>query len=195
VVTGSSASRRTRPRSSRPVVEVLRVGHRPGRDPRLTTHLALAARALGARRMYLHPPDPGLAERLAAVRRPWGGSFEVVGTADWKGLVRNFRGPVIHLTMYGEPLDRVAPSLLRSTEVLVVVGGAKVPSELYRLSTRNIAVGHQPHSEVAALALTLDRLLGLPGPGAWPGAEKRIVPMRRGKKVVAVARPKGGRRA
>ena len=29
-------------------IEVLRLGHRKGRDPRITTHLALVSRAMGA---------------------------------------------------------------------------------------------------------------------------------------------------
>ncbi|MGI0132680.1 MAG: tRNA (cytidine(56)-2'-O)-methyltransferase [Thermoplasmata archaeon] len=186
MVTGSSGSRRIRKRSPAPTVDVLRIGHRPGRDPRLTTHLALAARALGARRMYLHPPDPALAQRVEALRHPWGGAFTVTGVEEWRPVVRAFPGAVVHLTMYGEPLDRVAPKLRREPAILLVVGGAKVPSALYRLATYNVAVGHQPHSEVAALALALDRVLGLPGPVALPGAEQRIVPMRRGKQVVGV---------
>jgi len=187
VVTGSSGSRR-KPRTERPEVSVLRVGHRPGRDPRLTTHLALTARALGADRMLLHPPDPDLARRVAAVGKGWGGSFEVVDAPDWRRAVREFDGPVVHLTMYGLPLARVLPKLKGARRILLVVGGAKVPPDLYRLATHNAGVGHQPHSEVAAVAVALTQLLGVPGPGAWPGATRRIVPQARGKRVV------GGRR-
>jgi tRNA (cytidine56-2'-O)-methyltransferase len=167
------------------------VGHRAGRDPRLTTHVALTARALGAARLYLHPPDPELAERIAAVGRRWGGRFEVVGAPEWKKVVRGFDGPIVHLTMYGEPIDEVARAVRRSPRVLVVVGGAKVPAELYRLSTRNAAAGHQPHSEVAALALLLDRLVGIPPAGRWPGARQEIVPSARGKSVRTHERPTG----
>ena len=186
MATGSSGSSPIRRRRSVPAVDVLRIGHRPGRDPRLTTHLALAARALGARRMYLHPSDPALAERVRSVGRLWGGSFEVLGVDEWKPLVRGYPGTVVHLTMYGEPLERAAPVLRRAREVLLIVGGAKVPSELYAMAQRNVAVAHQPHSEVAALAIAIDRLVGLPRPGAMAGARQRIVPMRRGKKVVRV---------
>jgi tRNA (cytidine56-2'-O)-methyltransferase len=167
---------------------VLRIGHRPGRDPRLTTHLALAARAFGAERMYLHPPDPALSERIHRVAEGWGGRFEVVGAPDWRSVVRSHRGIVAHLTMYGLPLERVLPRLRADGPVLFVVGGAKVPSDLYRLAGVNVAVGHQPHSEVAALAVALERLRGIPGPGAWPGALRRIVPMERGKRVAPVRR-------
>jgi tRNA (cytidine56-2'-O)-methyltransferase len=188
VATGSSGSRR-RARSRRPRVAVLRIGHRAGRDPRLTTHLALAARALGAEAMYLHPPDPDLAARVAAVGARWGGSFAVEPAPEWKRIVREFDGPVVHLSMYGQPWARVAPRLRGADRLLLVVGGAKVPPDLYRLATYNAAVGHQPHSEVSALAVVLADLLGVPGPGAWPGADRAIVPRARGKRV-RVVRPR-----
>jgi tRNA (cytidine56-2'-O)-methyltransferase len=181
----SNGSRRRPSSNPRPEVSVLRVGHRLGRDPRLTTHLALTARAFGARRMLLHPPDPDLAARVAAVVERWGGTFEVLPAEEWRPTVRGFDGEVVHLTMYGLPLERVLPRLARSERVLLVVGGAKVPPDLYRMSRYNVAVGHQPHSEVAALAVALSGLLGVPGPEAVPGARQRVVPRARGKKVVA----------
>lgn len=183
MATGSSGSARKRRAKAGPHVELLRIGHRPGRDPRLTTHLALTARAFGADRMRLHPFDPAVAEALGKVRARWGGSFEVVPTGSWKEVVRAAQGPVVHLTMYGEELDRVLPRLTGARSVLLVVGGAKVPSELYGLSTYNVAVGSQPHSEVAAVAVILDRLRGIPGSGTFRGGTLRIVPSRRGKDV------------
>ncbi len=172
----------------RPRVTVLRLGHRPGRDPRLTTHVALAARAFGADRMLLTPPDPALADRLSAVAQRWGGGFRVEGVERWSDAVRRFAGGVVHLTMYGEPLDRALPRLRRRPELLVVVGGAKVPAELYRRADYNVAVGAQPHSEVAALAVLLDRLGGLPDGCRFRGAERRIVPQRNGKRVLRTGR-------
>ena len=188
MATGSNGSKRTPARRTLPEVSVLRVGHRPGRDPRLTTHLALAARALGARRMYLHPPDPALTDRVRAVTRRWGGGFEVVPTEDWKKLVRSFEGDVVHLTMYGLPLRAVVPRLRRARRLLVAVGGAKVPPELFRAARFNVSVGSQPHSEVAALAVTLTGLLGLPRDRPPRDARFRIVPQARGKKVVTRGR-------
>jgi tRNA (cytidine56-2'-O)-methyltransferase len=170
----------------RPDVAVLRVGHRPGRDPRLTTHLALAARALGASRLFLHPPDPDLGERIAAVSRRWGGTFAVIGVSDWKPVVDGYRGGVVHLTMYGEPVSTAIPDLRRKERLLVVVGGAKVPPDLFGVADHNLAVGSQPHSEVAALAIFLDHLLGGASVLRFQGAEQRIVPQRRGKRVVKV---------
>ncbi len=175
-------------RAARGDVSVLRLGHRAGRDPRLTTHVALAARAFGARRLYLEPPDAALAARVGAVGRRWGGAFEVVGVEDWRRLLREFPGTVVHLTMYGEPLTALLPRLRRAGRLLIVVGGAKVPADLYGLASVNVAVGHQPHSEVAALAVFLERLRGIPAPGAWPGATHEIVPTVRGKRVRSVRR-------
>jgi len=190
VVTASSGSRRRPSSKSPPEVSVLRVGHRVGRDPRLTTHLALTARAFGAARMFLHPPDPELARRVAAVVDRWGGTFEVLPAEEWRPTVKGFDGVVVHLTMYGLPLDRVLPRLTRARRILLVVGGAKVPPDLYRLAQYNMAVGHQPHSEVAALAVALERLLGVPGPLAIPGAKQHLLPRARGKRVVG---DRGGR--
>jgi tRNA (cytidine56-2'-O)-methyltransferase len=136
--------------------------------------------------MYLQPPDPALASRIDALARGWGGSFEIVGVDDWRGVLRRSDALVVHLTMYGQPLERALPRIRRASRVLLVVGGAKVPAELYRLADVNVAVAHQPHSEVAAAAVVLERLLGVPGPKPLPGAVRRIVPRARGKKVVDV---------
>jgi tRNA (cytidine56-2'-O)-methyltransferase len=177
-------------RRGRPDVAVLRIGHRPGRDPRLTTHLALTARALGASRLFLHPADPGVAERIAAVSRRWGGAFEVIGVASWKPVLDAYGGGVVHLTMYGEPLAAAVPRFQRHPRLLVVVGGAKVPAALFTAADYNVAVGSQPHSEVAALAVLLDRLLGPLPSTRFRGADRRIVPSRHGKQVVTVRRSK-----
>ncbi|HEV2316764.1 MAG TPA: tRNA (cytidine(56)-2'-O)-methyltransferase [Thermoplasmata archaeon] len=179
-----------RRRRAFPAVDVLRIGHRPGRDPRLTTHLALAARALGADRLLLHPPDPAIAATLAGVSRRFGGKFVVEGVTDWRRAVRARRGEVVHLTMYGEPIARKLPWIRRRARVLLVVGGAKVPADLYAMADANVSVGSQPHSEVAALAVVLDRLVGTPATGRWKGAEQRIVPQARGKRVRTVAPPR-----
>jgi len=134
--------------------------------------------------MYLEPPDPELSARVASVVRGWGGDFEVVGVDDWKKVVRTTDALVAHLTMYGLPLERVLPRLRRAPKVLLVVGGAKVPPDLYRAADVNVGVGHQPHSEVAAVAVVLDRLLGDPPTGRWPRAARSVVPRARGKKLV-----------
>jgi tRNA (cytidine56-2'-O)-methyltransferase len=171
---------------------VLRVGHRPGRDPRLTTHLALAARAWGVERMYLHPPDAELAARLAGVSREWGGPFTVEPAENWRAVLAEYPGEVVHLTMYGEPVETRLSELARRRRLLVVVGGAKVPPDLFRRADWNIAIGSQPHSEVAALAVLLDRLGGIPTGRSRRGARRRIVPQAHGKRVLGRALRKRG---
>jgi tRNA (cytidine56-2'-O)-methyltransferase len=191
VATGSSGSRpKRRPKRRRPpTVSVLRVGHRPGRDPRLTTHVALVARAFGARELLLQPPDPAVADRLDAITTRWGGQFRVHGIDDWRMALRQFEGVSVHLTMYGQQMARVLPKLRRQSAILLVVGGAKVPADLYRRATFNVAVGSQPHSEVAAVAIMLDRLHGIPASRAWAGARRTILPQARGKRVLESSRP------
>jgi tRNA (cytidine56-2'-O)-methyltransferase len=38
---------------------------------------------------------------------------------------------------------------------LLIVGGSKVPREYYEIANCNVAVGNQPHSEVAAISIVL----------------------------------------
>lgn len=174
------------------VVEVLRLGHRPGRDPRLSTHVALTARAWGARRLYLEPPDPRLAKGLSEVGDRFGGSFEVKGLTNPRSFLRQYPGTIVHLTVYGEDLDTVKHRWTGPGPFLLVVGGAKVPPEVYSLAHHNVAVTHQPHSEVAALALVLDRLLGTPTEEERSGARLRILASPRGKRVEERVPPGAG---
>ena len=46
-------------------VAILRIGHRPERDQRVTTHVALTGRALGASGMFLAATDKGVVESVA----------------------------------------------------------------------------------------------------------------------------------
>ncbi len=170
-------------------VAVLRLGHRLGRDKRTTTHLILTARALGAHRCYLTAPDPEVQQTVAALQRRWGTTLEVVVQRNWRKVLKERRGGAIHLTMYGENLPTVLPALQAlvertgKEELLVVVGGAKVPGEVYALADFNVAVGNQPHSEVAALAILLENLGGREALQADFGGPLRIVPQARGKVV------------
>jgi tRNA (cytidine56-2'-O)-methyltransferase len=58
--------------------------------------------------------------------------------------------------MYGLPVDEVIPKL-KDQNLLIIVGGEKVPPQFYQLADYNVSVGNQPHSEAAALAICLDR--------------------------------------
>jgi tRNA (cytidine56-2'-O)-methyltransferase len=139
------------------MIKVLRLEHRPERDKRLTTHCALVARAFGADELiYTGIRDPRLEESIQKVVKKWGGGFKIFHSKSWRPIIRNFKGIKIHLTMYGLELDKNV-SKFRNKDVLIIIGGEKVPSEVYQLADLNLSVGNQPHSEAAALAICLDR--------------------------------------
>lgn len=175
--------------SKAPEIWVLHLGHRLGRDERMTTHLGLVARAFGARGLLLASRDERVAASLAAVSARWGGSFEVRQGVAWRREAREWKragGGVVHLTMYGEPLERAVGRIRRHRRLWVAVGSQKVPPDIYRVADWNVAVGHQPHSEVAAAALFLDRCFrGRQWDLRFPGARQVIPPgglRRRGEK-------------
>lgn len=166
-----------------PRITVLRIGHRPARDKRVTTHVALTARAFGARRVLVDTRDTALEKTVHDLVRRFGGPFEIETGVPWRRALAEFQGTKVHLTMYGLPLEEVLPKLPRTADVLVIVGAEKVPAELYRKADWNVAVGHQPHSEVAALAVFLDRLLEGEGLRQEFKGRLRIRPSARGKDV------------
>ena len=67
--------------------------------------------------------------------------------------------------MYGEKLETAIKDLKTKldNDILIIVGAEKVPPQYFELADWNVSVGNQPHSEVAALALFLDRITG----GSW----------------------------
>jgi len=171
-----------------PEVAVLRLGHRPGRDERMTTHVGLTARALGADRVLLAGRAAEPKETIDDVTDRFGGPFaaELVDSA--KALVRDWEGAVVHLTMYGLPVQDVVGDVRAAhgggDPLLVVVGAEKVPFDVYDAADHNVGVTNQPHSEVAALAVFLDRLFeGRELDREWADADRRVVPRERGKTV------------
>jgi len=68
-------------------------------------------------------------------------------------------------------------------KILIVVGAEKVPREVYELADHNVAVGNQPHSEIAALAVLLDRMADGKGLNRDFGGKMKIIPNPRGKTV------------
>ncbi|MFC7166187.1 tRNA (cytidine(56)-2'-O)-methyltransferase [Halospeciosus flavus] len=173
-----------------PEVAVCRLGHRPGRDERMTTHVGLTARALGADRVVF-PDNAGQSmETVEDITSRFGGPFEVELSGEQKSLIRDWEGQVVHLTMYGERVQDVEGEIReahqeREEPLLVVVGGEKVPFEVYETADWNVGVTNQPHSEVAGLAVFLDRLFeGRELEREWEGADRKVVPKETGKKVV-----------
>lgn len=148
----------------------------------MTTHVALAARALGADEVWISTKDESIEDTVRSVVARFGGEFVIRTGVDWRKAMKSWQGEVIHLTMYGERLSE-AIRTLRSEDIMIVVGAEKVPREVYDLAHRNISVGNQPHSEVAALAVFLDRLDRKALDKSFDGNMK-IVPNPRGKTVV-----------
>jgi len=168
-------------------IQILRLGHRFERDRRISTHLALTGRAFGADSIVFDTDDRRITKSVNAVNEMWGSAFEVKFTDNYKKFIKNFPGIKVHLTMYGINInDKIGEikNAGKEKEVLVIVGGKKVPADIYHLVDYNIGVGNQPHSEVAALAVFLDRLLEGTGLEKDLGGVQRIIPEEFGKKVV-----------
>ena len=174
-------------------VVVLRWGHRPQRDVRLTTHVALTSRALCASGFILSDvKDPNIERTVKRISAHWGGKFQFEMGIPWKKTAYQWRqngGVIVHLTAYGENiqtsevLNRIKSA---NRDVLVVVGSQKVPGEFYSsdVSDFNVSVGNQPHSECSALAIFLDRYFeGKELAADFEGAKIRIIPKMRGKEI------------
>jgi tRNA (cytidine56-2'-O)-methyltransferase len=172
------------------MIKVLRIGHRPARDKRVTTHVALVARALGADAVTISGKDEEIEKTVRSVVSRFGGEFEVSSGANWRTELKSWKGIKVHLTMYGLPLDDIMPKI-RGKDVMVIVGAEKVPGEVYQAADFNVAVSNQPHSEVAALALFLDRYHeGTELKSSFKGSRLTIVPNARGKTVVDTGKGK-----
>ena len=172
---------------SAPVV-VLRIGHRPGRDERITTHVGLTARALGADRVVLANSATSRAETIRDITDRFGGPFAVDQTTRPLEYIEDWAGAVVHLTMYGLPIQDVEADIRNhqadDTPLLVVVGAEKVPFDVYELADWNVAVTNQPHSEIASLAVFLDHLFeSRQLDREWKDADRVVVPKETGKQV------------
>jgi len=169
------------------VIEVIRIGQRLVRDDRVTTHVALVSRAFGAEKIFMTEVNPEIKDTLTKINKTWGGNFTVEFIDKWKPIVKkkkeeNFK--IIHLTMYGESINKVQEQLQKEKNLLVVVGAEKVPREIYELADFNVGVGNQPHSEISALAILLDRIQkGEQFEKSFPNAERKIMPTKNGKNV------------
>ncbi len=165
-------------------VTVFRYGHRIARDKRITTHIALVARAFGAKEIIVDTKDEGIENAVESVKDRFGDDFEVKTGVNWRNFVKSWDGAVVHLTMYGKRIDGVADEIKNHDKVLVIVGSKKVPGEFYSIADFNVAVGNQPHSEVAALAIFMHYVTD----GQWVNRDfygrYQIVPQERGKKVI-----------
>jgi len=171
---------------------VLRLGHRIPRDTRVTTHVCLTARALGANGVFVSDVhDKQLEETVNHVTAVFGGKFTIETGRPWRSIIHEWKragGMVVHLSAYGLPIPKVIDQIRRSKiDKLVVVGAEKVPGEMFRIADWNVSVTNQPISEVSALGIFLDwffkhsRL-----EEGFPDGRLQIVPRSHGKKVEGI---------
>lgn len=167
------------------MINILRIGHRISRDKRITTHVALVSRAFGADKIFIDTLDKKIEETITSTVKRFGGNFEIITGVDKKKIMHGWNGTIVHLTMYGEKLNKVVNKIDKNKDLLIIVGAEKVPPWIYEISDYNISVGNQPHSEVAALAVFLDRYTD----GKWVNKKfngnLEILPSNKGKKVVS----------
>ena len=170
------------------VIEVVRIGQRLVRDDRVTTHVALVSRAFGASKVFMTEINPEIKETIEKVNRTWGGDFVVEFIENWKSIIKRKKVEdfkIVHLTMYGENINDAQKDLSVEEKLLVVVGAEKVPREIYELADYNVGIGSQPHSEISALAILLDRIQkGEQFKKGFPGGKRKIIPVKKGKNVM-----------
>ena len=174
-----------------PSVAVLRIGHRLVRDDRTTTHAVLVSRAMGSEVIYMTDVDDEIKKTLDKVNKRWGGEneFRLEIIDNWKKILKTWKengGIVVHLTMYGAPINQKIKEIKElSQRILVIIGAEKVPKEVYFLADYNIAIGSQPHSEIAALAIFLDRIFeGNQFNKSFLDEKMKIIPSDKGKNVI-----------
>ena len=168
--------------------EVLRIGQRVVRDDRVTTHVALVARAFGAKKIYMNEVNPEIRDTLNKINHTWGGDFEIEFISDWKKIVKQKKAnsvKILHLTMYGENINEISSHLQKEEKILIIVGAEKVPREIYNFADYNIAIGNQPHSEISALAVVLDIIQNcIQFLNKFENPAREIIPTKHGKNVM-----------
>lgn len=168
---------------------VLRYGHREVRDYRVTSHCALVSRALGAKKIIIcGEENPTTKKTIERVNKTWGSKFKVEFTKSWKKTVKEYKDKkylIIHLTMYGLKLNKLQKEIQKKNKIMIIIGSQKVEREVYEIADINIAVSSQPHSEIAALAIMLDRIgNGKELDKKFKNARRLIIPQPKGKKVI-----------
>jgi tRNA (cytidine56-2'-O)-methyltransferase len=139
---------------------------------------------MGASGIFVDTEDKVLEESIQSVVRRFGGDYMIKTGVSWKKMLKEFDGDIVHLTMYGQRLEEGLPKISRERDVLIVVGAEKVPPEVYQSADHNISVGNQPHSEIAALAIFLDRFTDGRNLYSDRNGDMTVIPNERGKTVV-----------
>ncbi len=170
-------------------ISVLRYGHRIVRDERVTSHCCLVARAFGAEEIIVEGfEDEALKLTISKMNESWGSGFKLKFTESWKKTVKEYKKKgyfIVHCTMYGMPIQKEVKKIRKKGKILIIIGSQKVEKEVYYASDANISITTQPHSEVAALAITLHMLFeGKELEKKFEKARIKIIPQEKGKKVI-----------
>jgi tRNA (cytidine56-2'-O)-methyltransferase len=167
-------------------IQVLRIGQRLIRDDRVTTHVALVARAFGASKIYMNEVDPEIEDTVEKIKEAWGGNFKIEFFSNWKDVINTKKNDykIVHLTMYGENINKIHAKIQKEEKILIVVGAEKVPRDIYEKADYNVSIGTQPHSEISALAILLDRIQqGEQFNKKFSDSKRVIIPSKNGKNV------------
>jgi len=168
-------------------IEVLRIGQRVVRDDRVTTHVALVARSFGAQKIYMDEVNPEIKHTISDINKTWGGNFKIEIISEWKKIIKEKKKEsvkIVHLTMYGQNINDIESKIRNEEKILIIVGAGKVPKDVFVMADYNIAVGNQPHSEVSALGVLLDRIQqGKQFELKFEDPERVIIPQEQGKNV------------
>ena len=85
------------------MIAILRLGHRAGRDKRISTHAGLVARAFGAHKIiFTGDSDKKMFNSLKNVVKDWGGMFSIEHSKNHSSVVDNYSKKgykMVHLTM------------------------------------------------------------------------------------------------
>ena len=139
----------------------------------------------------MYDANPEIKETISKVNKMWGSDFKVEIIENWKDIIKlkkkgSFK--IVHLTMYGENINTVQDEIRKEEKILIIVGAEKVPREAYDMADYNVAIGNQPHSEISALAILLDRILqGQYIEKKYSDGKREIIPTKKGKNVITKA--------
>lgn len=169
------------------MIIVLRLSHRPKRDKRISTHVALLSRAFNANKIvYSGEIDDKFEKTVKKVVSRFGGRFSISYVEKpLKFLINKKKNgyKIINLTMYGLRLKDEIKDLRKIKNLIVIVGSEKVEIEYYKISDYNISVTNQPHSEVSSLAILLYEYFNRKLNENFKNAKIRIMPSERGKRT------------
>ncbi|AJF62174.1 MAG: tRNA (cytidine(56)-2'-O)-methyltransferase [archaeon GW2011_AR20] len=169
------------------MIIVLRLNHRIFRDKRITSHVALTARAFLADKLYYSgEKDSNFEQSISKVCKQFGSKFEVEHCKDPVRFVKENKDKftIVHLTCYGLNAQNQV-NKLKNRNLIIIVGGEKVEPIYYKLAEYNLAVTKQPISEVSALAILLHLLNnGKELDNEFKDAKLKILESENSKKVV-----------